>query len=142
VSAEAKRFGVGTDKAADLERRLAKLGVREEDLVERFVRSSGPGGQKVNKTSSAVQLKHLPSGIEIKAQGSRSQALNRFSARRQLVERLEAAVEGRRSAAAQRLAKVRRQKRKRSKRAKAKMLDQKRKQGEKKQGRQKVRGDD
>ena len=131
--------GVSAEKAADVERRLAKLGVRPEDLVERFVRSSGPGGQKVNKTSSAVYLKHVPSGIEVKAQSSRSQSHNRFLARRRLVEALEARIEGRKSAARQRIEKLRRQKRKRSKRAKEKVLQAKHHQAEKKRGRGRVR---
>ena len=81
------RFPTSTDKQADLEARLARVGVREQDLVERFVHSSGPGGQNVNKTSTAVYLKHLPTGIEVKAQTSRSQALNRYLARRRRPER-------------------------------------------------------
>lgn len=136
------KFGVGPDKAAELAERMEKLGIHEEDLEEKFIRASGPGGQKVNKTSSAVQLKHLPSGLEIKAQGSRSQAMNRYRARKLLCDRLEEKIEGKRSAEQQRIEKIRRQKRKRSKRAKAKMLDAKRKHGEKKQARQRVRPED
>lgn len=68
---------------------MNRLGLRETDLVEKFVRSSGPGGQHVNKTSTCVYLKHLPSGIEVKIQAGRSQALNRFLARRAIVETLE-----------------------------------------------------
>ena len=135
------RLGVSPQKAEELAARLDALGVREEDLVERFVRARGPGGQKINKTSVAVQLEHLPSGIVVKASAARSQALNRFAARRRLAERLEAQIEGRRSAEQQRIAKIKRQKRKRSKRAKAKMLEQKRRQGQKKEQRKKVRDD-
>ena len=124
------KFGVGQEKTEQLLRRLQRLGVREADLVEKFVRSQGPGGQKVNKTSSAVYLKHLPSGIEVKAQAGRSQSMNRFFARRLLADKLEAKIEGRRSAEQQRIAKIRRQKRKRSKRAKAKMLADKRQRSE------------
>jgi protein subunit release factor B len=115
--------------------RMAALGVREEDLLEKFVRSSGPGGQKVNKTSSAVYLKHLPSGIEVKAQESRSQAMNRFYARRNLVERLERIKLGKASAEEQRIEKIRRQKRKRSKRSKQRMLNDKHHQSAKKDSR-------
>ncbi len=68
---------------------MACLGVREEDLKETFVRSSGPGGQKVNKTSSCVQLTHLPTGLSVKCQQERSQTLNRFLARRLLLDRIE-----------------------------------------------------
>jgi peptide chain release factor len=113
---------VRPEKLAELEQRLAALGVREDDLEEKFIRASGPGGQKVNKTSTAVYLKHVPTGIEVKVQSSRSQALNRFVARRLLAERLEAIVEERRTAEEQRVAKIRRQKRKRSRRAKEKVL--------------------
>lgn len=132
------KLGVGSDKVAALQARLDALEIREEDLVERFVRASGPGGQKVNKTSSAVYIKHLPSGTEVKAQGARSQALNRYQARRLLVEKLEAQIHGRLSAEAQRVAKVQRQKRKRSRRAKAKTVAAKRAHGDKKEKRRKV----
>lgn len=138
MAISSKRFGIGSEKAAELADRLDALGIFEEDLVERFVRASGPGGQKVNKTSSAVYLKHLPSGIEVKAQGARSQALNRFTARWRLAERLEDKVAGERSAIQQRAEKIRRQKRKRSKRAKEKVLAAKRQQSQRKKGRQRV----
>lgn len=73
----------------ELDQRLAELGVRPEDLVERFTRSRGPGGQHVNKASTAVQLKHIPSGIEIRAENERSQIRNRIAARELLIARLE-----------------------------------------------------
>jgi protein subunit release factor B len=113
--------------------RLASLGIAEDDLVEKFVRSSGPGGQKVNKTSSAVYLKHVPSGIEVKAQESRSQAMNRFLARRILADRIERIRLGKQSAEEQRIEKIRRQKRKRSRRSKARMLADKRHHSSKKE---------
>lgn len=115
-------LGAGSDKEAALAARLAGLGVKPEDLVEKFVRAGGPGGQNVNKTSTAVYLKHLPSGIEVKMQQERSQALNRFLARRALADKLEARLHGEQSAEAARVAKLRRQKRKRSRRAKEKVL--------------------
>jgi protein subunit release factor B len=83
------RYPVHPDKQQDLLDRLKRLGIGEEDLEERFVRSSGRGGQKVNKTSSCVWLTHKPTGILVKCGASRSQALNRFLARRRLVEKLE-----------------------------------------------------
>ncbi len=130
-----KSFGVGPDKEEALRERLERLGVREADLVEKFVRSGGRGGQNVNKVATCVYLKHLPTGLEVKCQQERSQALNRFLARRILADKVERLVEGRRLEAEQRVAKIRRQKRKRSKRAKEKMLADKRHQSEKKQSR-------
>ena len=113
---------VGAGKHDELQRRMQALGLREADLEERFVRSSGPGGQHVNKVATCVWLRHGPTGIEVKVQQERSQALNRFLARRRLVELLEERVLGAQSARQQAIAKLRRQKRKRSKRAKEKML--------------------
>ncbi len=130
------RFGVSPDKEAALAARLAALGVSEADLVERFVRSSGPGGQNVNKTSTAVYLKHLPSGIEVKMQQERSQALNRFLARRALAEKLEALAQKERSEEQERIARIRRQKRRRTRRARQKVLEAKRRRKETKAARQ------
>jgi peptide chain release factor len=117
--------GVSRDKQAALEARLAALGVKPDDIVEKFVRASGPGGQNVNKTSTAVYLKHLPTGIEVKVQQERSQSLNRFLARRLLAEKLEALILKKRTAEQERVAKLRRQKRKRSRRAQQKVLEAK-----------------
>lgn len=130
-------FPVSTKKVEDLERQFARLGIREADLEESFVRSGGPGGQNVNKVSTCVILKHLPSGLVVRCQKERSQAMNRYFARRILASRLEAKVLGRQSEEASRISKIRRQKRKRSKRAKDKMLDAKRQHGEKKRFRAK-----
>lgn len=82
-------FAVSEEKNRWLQRKMALLNVREEDLEERFIRSSGSGGQHVNKTSTAVQLRHIPSGILISVSRERSQSLNRFLARRELLERIE-----------------------------------------------------
>jgi len=125
-------FGVSKQKEDALRKKMDELGVREEDLEERFVRSSGPGGQHVNKVATCVYLKHAPSGIAVKVSRERSQALNRFLARRQLVEKIEEERLGRLSREQQRREKIRRQKRKRSKRAKEKMLREKKIQSEKK----------
>ena len=135
-------FPVSQKKNEDLQRAMDRLGIREADLEESFVRSGGPGGQNVNKVSTCVVLKHLPSGMVIKCQRERSQAVNRYFARRTLIERLDAQIHGRQSEEAKRIAKIKRQKRKRSKRAKDKMLQSKYAHGEKKQLRRRVGGSD
>lgn len=84
-------FAVSEEKNRWLKQKMADLGVLEVDIVENFVRSSGNGGQHVNKTSSCVQLKHTPTGIQVTCMRERSQSLNRFLARRELLERIEAA---------------------------------------------------
>ncbi len=121
---------------------MAQLGLREEDLEEHFIRGSGKGGQKINKTSSCVQLVHAPTGIEIRCQKTRSQADNRYWARRELCERVEGLRLGEQSARRQAIEKIRRQKRRRSRRAKARMLEDKTKQGAKKRARGPVRSDE
>lgn len=108
------------------------LNIREEDIEESFIRSSGKGGQHVNKVSTCVYLKHIPTGIEVKCQKERSQSLNRYRARVLLVRKIDQMVKGRESEERQRIEKIRRQKRKRSKRAKEKMLAEKKAQSEKK----------
>lgn len=125
-------FPVSSRKAADLGRRMEALGVREQDLLEQFVRSGGKGGQNVNKVATCVKLKHLPSGISVQADSARTQGLNRYLARQRLLEKLEEMLKGAESEARKKIEKIRRQKRKRSARAKAKMLADKRKAGERK----------
>lgn len=127
-----------TEKEAALREKMRKFNIREKDLKENFVRSQGPGGQNVNKTSTCVYLKHIPSGIEVKCQEERSQVLNRYRARAILVNKIENRILGRLSEERKRIEKIRRQKRKRSKRAKLKVLESKRRQGEKKSLRQRV----
>jgi protein subunit release factor B len=131
-------FGVSLEKEQALKERMKKLGIHDEDLVEKFIRSQGHGGQNVNKTSTCVYLKHLPTGLEVKCQQERSQALNRFLARRLLTDKIENSILGKQSAQRQRIEKIRRQKRKRSKRAQEKMLAEKHRQSDKKQERKKL----
>ena len=131
-------YKVSPEKEADLIRQMAQLNIREEDLIERFIKGSGPGGQKINKTSSCVYLRHMPSRIEIKCQRTRSQSLNRFLARRELCERLQERRLGEESRKKQAAEKIRRQKRRRSRRQKEKMLRDKRKRSETKACRRRV----
>ncbi len=118
---------------------MRALGVREQEIEEHFVRSSGAGGQKVNKASTCVVLHHRPTGIRVKCQRERSQALNRFLARRILLDKIEAELKGVESSEQREIARIRRQKRRRSRRAKLKLLADKRLQGEKKSARAGVR---
>jgi len=116
------KFKVNSNKEAELERLMTRLGIFEADLVESFIKGGGPGGQKINKSASCVYLKHLPSGFEVKCQATRSLALNRYLARKELCSRIEERILGRESQKRQAIEKIKRQKRKRSKRAKEKML--------------------
>ena len=126
---------VSSEKENALKEKMDALGIKESDIVERFVRSSGHGGQNVNKLSTCVYLKHLPTGIEVKCQQERYQALNRFFARRLLVQKIENILLGKESAEQQRIEKIRRQKRRRSRRAKEKVLELKHLQARKKRER-------
>ena len=132
-------YPVSEKKIKQLQEKMQRLGLRESDFSENFVRSGGAGGQNVNKVSSCVWLKHLPTGLEVKCQEERSQALNRFLAKRLLVEKIETLRLGAASEKRKEIEKIRRQKRKRSKRAKNKMLEGKKQHAEKKSFRRKVR---
>ncbi len=130
---------INTETMNKIRARLQEAGVREEDLEERFVLGSGAGGQKINKTSSAVNLRHVPSGLVVKVQASRSREVNRWMARRTLAERLLAQITGAQTARQQESEKIRRQKRRKSRRQRARTLADKRHQGAKKAGRSSVR---
>jgi protein subunit release factor B len=123
------------DRARALEERLARLGVRAEDLEESFVHSGGQGGQNVNKVATCVVLVHRPTGIAVKCQRERTQGANRLIARQLLADKLEERKLGAASKRQQEAEKIRRQKRRRSRRAKARMLDDKRAHSDKKAGR-------
>ena len=115
--------------APDFHSRLALLGWSEDQIEESFARSSGPGGQHVNKVSTAVTLRHAPSGVAVTVQDSRSQSMNRQLARERLIEALE---ESSRAAKAQRQSareKVRRQNRPRPRALKRRILEAKKKRG-------------
>ncbi len=114
------------------------LRISASDIEEQFVRGGGKGGQKINKTSSTVLLKHLPTGIEVRCQKHREQSKNRLSAYKLLIQKIETKIRGKESLQAQKIFKLRKQKQKRSKRAKEKMLDQKKSHGEIKAGRKDV----
>jgi protein subunit release factor B len=115
-----------------LDAKLASLAIYPKDLVEHFIRSSGNGGQNVNKVNSCVYLKHIPTGLEVKCQKTRSQQDNRYFARLILIERIEAIQLGRESKKAKEVYKLKKQKQRRSKRAKEKMLAAKAQRSEKK----------
>lgn len=125
-------FGISLDKEKALREKMFRLGVREQDILERFIRSKGPGGQNVNKTSTCVYLKHIPTGVEVKCQKERTQVLNRYIARKILVSKIETIVLGELSEERQRIEKLRRQKRRRSRKAKLKILEAKRRHARKK----------
>ena len=114
-------FNISPEKETALATRMEQLGVKEADLRETFIRSSGPGGQKVNKTASCVYLVHLPTGLSVKCQRERSQVLNRFIARRILLDRIERRQMGFIEAEKQKIEKIKRQKRRRSRRSKEKI---------------------
>ena len=111
-------MAVSPGKIKALQERLDTLGISEKDISEKFIRSQGKGGQKVNKTSTCVYLRHIPTGIEVKCQEDRSQALNRFYARRILADKVEESITGKKSEKIQRIHK---QKDRRARRARAKV---------------------
>ena len=111
------RYGVTPQKEAELERRMSACGLDEADLTEQFIRSGGPGGQHVNKSATCVYLKHGPTGLEVKMQRARSQALNRFYARRRLCELLEAGDKTKKSPERLKQEKIRKQKARRKRRS-------------------------
>lgn len=131
-------FPVNLEKARQLAQRMAVLGVRESDIDETFVRSGGHGGQNVNKSSTCVMLLHRPTRLQVKCQATRQQGLNRFIARRLLLDKIEQLQTGQVAAVQSRIEKIRRQKRKRSRRAKERMLADKSRHSDKKASRSAV----
>jgi protein subunit release factor B len=121
------------EKWDELEARMLRLKIQESDLIEKFILGSGSGGQKINKTSSCVYIKHVPTGIEVKCQSTRSRELNRLYARRELCEKLEGILFEEKSSRQKEAEKIRRQKRRRSRRSQEKMLAGKKKLSNKKE---------
>ena len=132
---------LGSEKLNALAQRMTALGITDGDLLEKFVRGSGSGGQKINKTSNCVFLKHLPTGVCVKCQVDRSREMNRFLARRELCDQLEAIREGRAVAKTQAIEKMRRTNRPRSRNSKNRSVADKRNLSQKKSMRRSPSGD-
>jgi peptide chain release factor len=131
---------ISQEKWRELEQKMESLGIDDKDLIEKFILGSGSGGQKINKTSSCVYLKHLPTGIEIKCQQDRSREVNRYLARKELCERLASQILQIKTKKQHLAEKIRRQKRRRSRRSKEKMLAGKKMRSEHKSLRQTPKG--
>lgn len=133
---------INKDKWDKLDAWMQDLGIAESDLIEKFIVGSGSGGQKLHKTASTVYLKHLPSGIEIKCQDSRSRENNRYFAKIRLCEKLHSQIKDEKTKTQQKIEKLKRQKKRRSRRAQQKIMDEKSKQGALKVLRKKPRTDE
>lgn len=125
-----------------LNKRMRRLGIREEDIEENFIRGTGAGGQKINKTSSTVVLVHTPTGLEVRCQRERSQSQNRIVARSELCDKLESKLQGVRQAKRDAIELKKRQNRKRPRGLKERILEHKHRRSEVKKHRGKPRGDE
>jgi peptide chain release factor len=135
-------MAISKEKQEELSARMNRLGITEEDLIEKFILGSGSGGQKINKTSSCVYIKHIPTELEVKCQRSRSRELNRYYARRQICEQIEEKFFKEKSEKKQASEKIRRQKQRRTRKQKLKMIEEKRHLSGKKTLRQSPKKDD
>lgn len=131
-------FGTSVERLKTLRRQMLRLKVFEKDISESFIRSSGPGGQNVNKVSTCVVLHHHPTGMHVKEQQGRTQGLNRYKARCRLIAKIEQKQKERQQKIVHDKAKKKRQNRKRSRASKEKMLEKKRQQSQQKRLRQKI----
>jgi protein subunit release factor B len=129
---------ISPEKKTALAKRMNALGIIDDDLIEKFILGSGKGGQKMNKTSSCVYLKHLPTGIEVKCQQERSRELNRYRARQELCEKIAFEIHQEKTKKRQAMEKIRQQKKRRSRRLKQKILEDKKKHSDVKKMRKKV----
>lgn len=132
-------FGSSIERAKDLRRKMLRLKIFEKDIQESFIRSSGPGGQNVNKVSTCVALLHRPTGIQVKSQTGRTQGLNRYKARCQLIDKIEKKHKDQQQKILQDKVKAKRQNRKRSRASKERMLEKKRQQSQQKLSRRKIK---
>lgn len=130
---------ISAEKQRQLNGRMARLGIYEDDLVEKFVAGSGPGGQKINKTASRVYLKHEVSGFEVQCQAGRSQSFNRYQARLLLCDHLEEKARQKKLERQRLRARERYRKRRRSKAQKRRLKETKMQRSEKKLQRKKIR---
>ncbi len=115
------KFGVTEAKEKALFQKMKELGISEQDFEENFIRSGGPGGQNVNKVATCVQLKHLPTGIIVKIQKDRSQGVNRFLARRELIEKIEGSIMGKQTKEQLKIEKIKKQKKRRKRKTSSKL---------------------
>jgi peptide chain release factor len=121
---------ISKEKQEALKSRMESLGIHEDDLIEKFILGSGSGGQKINKTSSCVYLKHIPTQIEVKCQKGRSREMNRFQARRELCDQIAEKIYNEKTAKKREMEKIRQQKKRRSRRLQKKIIEEKRRRSE------------